>query len=162
MPPPIQYAIQYAVTEDNVSIACCSLGVAGAGQPLIVLPSGPWAPMELEWQVPAWESWHQGLGRQRRLIRYDNRGTGLSTSLSNSTGGADGAALDLSQDLSRDLSLEAQVSDLVAVARRLIPHQPATLLAPQSSGPAAIAYAARYPRRVSRLILWCTYARRAD
>ena len=51
---------------------------------------------------------------------------------------------------------------LAAVARRLTPHQPAMLLAPQSSGPAAIAYAARYPRQVSRLILWCTYARRSD
>ncbi len=36
------------------------------------------------------------------------------------------------------------------------------LMGPLHSGPAAIAYAARYPERVSHLVLWCTYARGAD
>ncbi|MFQ6026395.1 MAG: LuxR C-terminal-related transcriptional regulator [Dehalococcoidia bacterium] len=133
--------IQYAATADGVSIACCALG---AGPPLIVLPSGPWGPIQLEWQVPAWLAWYQGLARRRQMIRYDSRGTGLS----------EGAAM--------DFSLEAQVKDLEAVARRLAPDQTGCLFAAQTSGPAAISYAAQNPERVSQLILWCTYSRRAD
>ena len=44
-----------------------------------------------------------------------------------------------------------------------MPDRPSTtLLGFGDSDPLAIAYAARYPERVSHLMLWCSYAREAD
>ena len=136
--------MQYATTSDGVSIACCPLGT---GQPLVVLPSGPWASVQVESQVPACWSWYQRLAQHRQVIRYDNRGTGLS-------GVKVGGEI--------DFSLEAQVADLEATIQTLCPGRPAALLAAQTAGPAAISYAVRYPRQVSHLVLWGAYARRSD
>jgi class 3 adenylate cyclase len=74
------------------------------------------------------------------LIRYDNRGSGLSD-----------------RDVV-DVSFESMIRDLEAVVERLKLERFALLgIAP--SGPAAIAYAAHHPELVSHLILWCTYDR---
>ncbi len=51
--------------------------------------------------------------------------------------------------------------DLEAVVDRL-ELESFALFGSISAGPVAIAYAARYPERVSHLILWCTYARGSD
>jgi pimeloyl-ACP methyl ester carboxylesterase/tetratricopeptide (TPR) repeat protein len=67
----------------------------------------------------------------------------------------------LSQREVADLSLDAHVRDLDAVVSQLGP-EPVTLLGVFHSGPAAIAYAASHPDRVSHLILWCTYALGSD
>jgi len=77
------------------------------------------------------------------IVRYDVRGTGLSE-----------------REVS-DLSLEAGVSDLEAVAAQLATARN-TLFAAADAGPVAIAYAVRHPERVSRLILWCSWAKGAD
>jgi class 3 adenylate cyclase len=76
-------------------------------------------------------------------VRYDGRGNGLSE-----------------RDVS-DHSLEAHLQDLEAVLDALGP-EPVVLLGVFHSGPTAIAYAARNPERVSRLVLWCTYASGAE
>jgi len=131
--------IQYAKTADGVSIAFWTLGegTAVVHMPLI------FSHIQLEWQVPECRRWYERLAEKRKLIRYDYRGFGLSER--NVTDG----------------SLDAMVADVEAVVDRLGLEKFA-LLAPQHSGPAAIAYAARHPERVSHLLLWCTYARASD
>ncbi len=70
------------------------------------------------------------------MVRYDGRGTGLS------------------QRNVEDFSLEVLLADLDAVIADLDPPQVA-LSGVINSCPIAIAYAARHPERVSKLMLWC-------
>ena len=132
--------IQYAQTADGVSIAFWTLG---AGHPVVSMPLTPWSHVQLEWGTPEVRRWYQRLAEKRRLIRYDSRGSGLS------------------DRHVADYGLEAHVLDLEAVVDRLGLEQFA-LLGSGDSGPAAVAYAARHPERISRLILWCTYSRFSD
>jgi DNA-binding CsgD family transcriptional regulator/pimeloyl-ACP methyl ester carboxylesterase len=132
--------VQYATTADGVGIAFSALG---QGAPLVVLPSGPWSTMQVEWHFPACSTWYERLARSCRLIRYDMRGTGLS------------------ERGERDFRLDSLVLELDAVIDRLGAGKTA-IFAAQHAGPVAIAYAARYPHRVSHLALWCTYARGSD
>jgi class 3 adenylate cyclase len=132
--------IQYAQTKDGVSIAFWTLG---KGTPLVGMPTLPFSHVQLEWQIPEYRSWYERLAEKTTLIRYDGRGTGLSER--NVT----------------DYPLEAHVMDLEAVVHRLGLER-FGLLATLHSGPPAIAYAARYPQRVSHLILWCSYARGSE
>jgi class 3 adenylate cyclase len=132
--------IQYAQTKDGVSIAFWTLG---EGMPLVHMPNFPFSHIQLEWQVPEWRRWYERLAESRMLVRYDSRGTGLSD-----------------RDVT-DFSLDALVLDLEAVVDRL-GLEGLALFGPLNSGPVAIAYAARCPEKVSRLVLWCSYARGSD
>ncbi|MDO8611214.1 MAG: adenylate/guanylate cyclase domain-containing protein [Dehalococcoidia bacterium] len=129
--------IQYAQTEDGVSIAYWAMG---EGPPLIVMPNIPLSHVELEVRIPEYRGWYESLIENGRLVRYDNRGSGLSD-----------------RDVS-DFSLEAHIRDLSAVADQLGEEQFA-LLAPVRIGPVAITYAVRHPERVSHLVFWCSFAR---
>ncbi|MCH8815246.1 MAG: adenylate/guanylate cyclase domain-containing protein [Chloroflexi bacterium] len=131
--------IQYAKTSDGVNIAYWTIG---EGVPFVHMPA-PYSHAELEWQMPECRRWYESLAAHRNLIRYDNRGYGLS---------------DPDAD---DYSLEAHVADLAAVVDRLGLEEFA-LLGVIQNGPVAIAYAARYPERVSHLILWCSLIRGSD
>ena len=124
--------IQYAKTSDGVNIAFWTLG---KGEPLVFML--PLSHVRLEWQIPEWRNWAELLAAKRQLIRYDGRGSGMSDR--NVT----------------DFSLDAHVMDLDAVVNRLRLDNFA-LLGQLNWGPAAIAYAARNPQRISSLILWCS------
>src|SRR3990170_2003301 len=132
--------IQYATTADGVSIAFWTLG---EGMPLVQMGVPPWGHLEMEWQIPEWRRWYERLAEKRMLVRYDGRGSGLSD---RDVAGA---------------SLDTQVLDLEAVVDHLALDRFA-LLGVLHSGPAAISYGAHRPERVSRLLLWCTYARNSD
>jgi len=133
--------IQYATTADGVSIAFWTLG---EGMPFVHMPL-LFSHIQLEWQFPECRRWYERLAAKCRVVRYDSRGMGLSQ-----------RDLDIVYD-----PLEAEVSDVDAVARRLaLPRF--VLLGLTHSGPAAIAYAVRHPEQVSHLILWCTYAQASD
>ncbi len=121
--------IQYAKTSDGVSIAYYAMG---SGQPLIICPFGPFSHLQLELRMPQTREVNEYLGRGRTLIRYDNRGFGLS---------------DRAAD---DFSLDAFVRDLEAVADDLQLEQ-VQLIPIAFSAMVAIAYAARHPGRVSHL-----------
>ena len=69
--------IQYATTSDGVSIAYWTLG---EGPPLIWMPPLPISHIQMEWQIPEWRAWDERLAKNRTLIRYDSRGSGLSDS----------------------------------------------------------------------------------
>src|SRR3990172_9936715 len=132
--------IQYAKTKDGVSIAFWTLG---EGMPLVYMPAGIFSHIQLERQHPSMRRWYEALANGRRLVRYDGRGTGLSQ-----------------RDVA-SFSLDSFLADLEAVADRLGLERFA-LWGFGDSGPVAISYAARFPERVSHLLLWCTWARTSD
>jgi len=104
------------------------------------MPSIPFSHIQMEWNDPDWSAWYRAMAQGIRLVRYDPRGCGLSSSPS------------------PEYTLEGMVADLHAVAMRAGCAR-FGLIAPVQAGPAAIAFAARYPEMVSRLILWCAVSR---
>ncbi len=131
--------VQYARTRDGVSIAFWTLG---EGTPFVHLTPGTTA-SDGEWGMPECRSWYERLANRWKLVRYNNRGEGLSD-----------------REVAARL-LEASVSDLEAVVDRLGLDR-FVLFGPWYGGPPAITYAARHPQRVSHLILWCTFAQGSE
>lgn len=87
---------------------------------------------------PVWAHWLQALSRDHTLIRYDQRGCGLSDQAPPSTG------------------FESWIDDLDAVVQAQGLERFA-LFGMSQGGAIAIAYAARYPERVSHLVLFGAY-----
>ena len=133
--------IQYASTSDGVSIAYWSIG---EGLPIVNPPPAlPWSHIEREWQIPEWRHFYEHLSENYRVIRYDSRGSGLSSRLPT------------------EYSLDTHLLDLEAVVDRLDLQQLA-LFGIFSNVPVIIAYAVRHPERVSHLISWCGVANGGD
>jgi class 3 adenylate cyclase/esterase/lipase len=132
--------IQYAQTSDDVNIAYFSMG---EGLPVVFLPPVPWSHLQLELADPGYRRWFEANSRSRRLIRYDNRGSGSS------------------DRRVENMALEDFLLDIDAVVDKLGLEQ-FVLCGISIGGPIAIAYASRYPERVSKLALWCSPARWED
>ena len=114
---------------------------SGAGAPL-VKASNWMTHLDYDWASPVWSHWWRALSDGRLLIRYDERGCGLS---------------DWSVDVS-SFSLDAWVQDLETVVDTLgLERFP--LLGISQGGPIALTYAARHPERVSRLVVYGTCTR---
>lgn len=124
---------------DGVQIA---YAVHGHGPPL-VLDSCWLSHLQHDWVSPVWRHYLEELGRHRTVIRFDERGHGLS----------DRGVTDHSLDL-RLADLEAVVDDAA--------HERFDLLAMAQGGPVAIAYTARHPDRVSRLVFYGSYSGQQD
>ena len=128
--------VRFCIAPDGVRIA---YAVHGRGPPLV--RTATWLThLEFDWGSPVWRHWLAGLAEHHLVLRYDERGCGLSD-----------------RDV-EDFSLDARVADLEAVVdaagiERLV------LLGMSQGGPVAVEYAARHPERVSHLILYATYAR---
>jgi class 3 adenylate cyclase len=120
--------IKYAKTADGVKIA---YGTAGAGSPLVRVPNPPFSHCQREWRESAF---YGRLSEGRMVVTFDPRGTGLS------------------DRQVADYSLDARVLDLEAVVDRL-GLQRFALNGTWYSGLVVIAYAARYPERVTHLVL---------
>jgi class 3 adenylate cyclase/pimeloyl-ACP methyl ester carboxylesterase len=132
--------IQYTRTVDGVSIAYYSVG---EGLPIVFMPTLPFSHIEHELKIPEWREAYERLGRDRRLVRYDARGTGLS-------------------DRSRvERDIDSMVLDLEAVVDKLGLERFALRAMFYAAGP-AIAYAVRHPERVSHLLLFCGFSRFED
>lgn len=127
--------IRFCRTADGTRIAWA---VTGEGPPLV--RTANWlSQMDLERTVPEFTHWFEGLTRGRRLIRYDERGYGLS-------------------DWTAGFTMDEWIEDLDAVADAAgLDRFP--LLGVSQGGPLAVAYAARRPERVSRLVLNAAYIR---
>jgi len=136
----VEPQIQYVTTSDGVSIAYFDVG---RGAPLVWLPNIPWSDVRSEFSSPTYNDFYPRLASEHRLIRYDVRGAGLS------------------QRGVVDFSLAALQLDLNAVINRLAVDR-VSLYAEFNSSPVALAYAAAYPRRVDRMILWGGFARGSD
>jgi pimeloyl-ACP methyl ester carboxylesterase len=128
--------IKFFVSFDGVRIAYATVG---EGPPLLMTATFL-RHLEYDWQSPIWQHWLDALTRSHTLIRYDERGCGLSD-----------------WDVS-DISFEAWVRDLEGLVEHLGLEQ-FRLLALSQAGAVAIAYAARHPEKVSHLILHGAYAR---
>ena len=95
--------------------------------------------LEHDWEGPVWGPLFHRLSADHMLVRYDERGNGLS------------------EWKAKDLSLDAFVSDMEAVADTAgLERFP--IFAISQGGCVAIEYAARHPERVSRLILLNAFA----
>jgi class 3 adenylate cyclase len=132
--------IQYAQTSDGVSIA---YAVFGDGPPIVFVGPG-FGDIHLYSSrivMPSPPDALLGLGW--RVIMYDGRGQGSSDR----------------ENL--DFSLEARLRDLDAVIDRTEVDRFA-LWCLGFGGPTGIAYAAKHPDRVSRLVLAATFAKGAD
>ncbi len=132
--------IQYAKTEDAVSIAFWTLG---EGPPLVVISVPTFSHLEMDWQIPEIRNLYERLAEKRMLVRYDSRGTGLSQ-----------------RDIS-DHSLDALTRDLEAVVDRLGLERFA-LMSWHHMGTLALTYSASHPDTVSHLILWCSWAKASE
>jgi pimeloyl-ACP methyl ester carboxylesterase/DNA-binding CsgD family transcriptional regulator len=132
----MQQQIRFCKSADGVRLAYAT---AGKGPPLV--KTSNWlSHLEYDWQGSVWRPFLEQLASRRTIVRYDERGCGLS----------DWNAADLSfQSWVRDLEA---VVDVVGLERF-------PLLGISQGGPIAIAYAVRHPERVSHLILYGTYAR---
>lgn len=122
--------IRYCTSRDGTRIA---FAVTGSGPPL--LRAGHWLThLEHDWHSPIWRPFLAELGERFTLIRYDQRGNGLSD-----------------REVA-DLSLDAFVADLEAVADAAGLDRHA-LYASSQAVPVAIEYAARHPGRLTGLAL---------
>jgi pimeloyl-ACP methyl ester carboxylesterase/DNA-binding winged helix-turn-helix (wHTH) protein len=133
--------IRFCTTSDGVRIAYSAVG---SGPPLA--KTANWlSHLEYEWESPVWRHWIHELARHHLLVRWDERGCGLS-------------------DWNvADLSLEAWVRDEETVVDALGLERFA-LLGISQGGAVATAYAVRHPERVSHLVLCGAYTKdhRAD
>ena len=128
--------IRYCRSPDGVQIA---YAISGSGPP--ILRAAHWmSHLQYEWESEVWRHWIDSLSAENTLIRYDERGNGLSD-----------------WDVS-DLSLAAMVADLESVADASASERFALLGVSQSCA-VSIAYAVRHPQRVSHLILYGGFAR---
>jgi serine/threonine protein kinase/alpha-beta hydrolase superfamily lysophospholipase len=128
--------IQFCVTSDGARLAYAS---TGSGYPLV--KAANWLNhLDYEWDSPLWKHWLAELTKHHRLIRYDERGNGLSQ-----------------RDV-KEMSFEQWVQDLEAVVAATRVDRFA-LMGISQGGPVAIAYAVRHPERVSHLVLLGSFSR---
>lgn len=129
--------LRFCRSHDGVRIAYATSG--DATHPVLVKPANWLTHLSHDFDSPVWRHWVTELGRGRRLIRYDERGCGLS----------DHAA--------DDLSFDAWVRDLEAVVDAEGVERFSMLGISQGCA-VAIAYAVKHPERVEKLILYGGYA----
>lgn len=135
-PDSLHQTIRFCRTFDGVRIAYAEVG---EGPP--ILKAGNWLNhLEYDWESPVWSHLLHWLATGRQLIRYDSRGNGLSD-----------------WDV-EEISLDGFVHDLEAVANAC-GHQRFTLFGASQGCAVSIAYAARYPERVEKLVLYGGFAR---
>ena len=128
--------IRFCTTRDGVRIA---YGLSGTGPPIV--RAAHWmSHLQFDWEGPVWHHWIGGLSEQSTLVRYDGRGNGLSD-----------------WEVA-DLSFEAMIADLESVvdASGL---ERFTLLGVSQSCAVSVAYAVRYPERISGLVLYGGYVK---
>lgn len=128
--------VRFCTATDGVRLA---YAVHGSGPPLVRVAT--WLThLELDWESPVWRHWLDRLGERHTVVRYDERGCGLSDT---NVG---------------DPSVETWVRDLEAVVDA-VGLERFALLGVSQGGAVAVAYAVRHPDRVSELVLYGSYAR---
>jgi pimeloyl-ACP methyl ester carboxylesterase len=128
--------IRYCNSPSGVRIAYAS---TGSGPPLV--KAANWLTnLDLELESPIWAHWIDALSERHRLVRYDERGCGLSD-----------------WDVC-EFGLDAWVEDLELVVDS-VGLDTFPLIGLSQGGAVAVAYAVRHPDRVERLVLVGGYAR---
>jgi pimeloyl-ACP methyl ester carboxylesterase/DNA-binding SARP family transcriptional activator len=126
----LRQEIRFCTSFDGTRIAYATVGEG----PPIVKASNWLTHLEFDWESPVWRHVFTELSRDHRLIRYDERGNGLSD-----------------WDV-EDISFDAFYRDLESVVDTLRLDRFA-LLGISKGASVSAAYAARHPDRVSHLIL---------
>jgi len=114
--------------------------VDGTG-PSLVAPAWWVSHLELDWRDQAYRAFWESVAEGFSLVRYDRLGVGMS----------DREVRD------EDLTLDGEVALLRAVVDE-VAQEKVVLIGGSSGGCAAIAFAARFPERVDRLLLYGAYA----
>ncbi|TAK63423.1 MAG: alpha/beta fold hydrolase, partial [Dehalococcoidia bacterium] len=132
----MEQEIHFCTTPDGVRIA---YAVVGSGPAVIRVP--PWiSHLEVQWQLPGYRQFIERLAQNFTVVTIDKRGNGLSDR---------GVG---------DFSPEARLSDLETVVDHLKLRSFA-LDGYSEGGPTSIMFAAKYPKRVTRMVLTGTFAR---
>lgn len=130
-----EQVIRFLRTSDDVSIA---YSVSGSGPAL--LKAANWlSHLEYDHESPIWRHWWRDLSARYTLVRYDERGCGLSD-----------------WDV-EDFSVDAWVRDLEAVSEAVSIDRFALLGISQGAA-VAVLYALLHPEKVSHLILYGGFA----
>ncbi len=129
--------IRFCSAPDGARLAYATHGSGPA-----LVKAGNWLThLEYDWESPIWRHWLRDLGATNTMIRYDDRGCGLSQ-----------------RDLPATPTLETFVGDLEAVIDAAAPDRFA-LLSISGGATAAVTYATRHPERLSHLVIYGGYAR---
>lgn len=127
--------IRFCTSSDGTGLA---YALTGDGPPIVKIAN--WMThLELDAQGPIWRHWIAEFTRGRRLLRYDQRGNGLS-------------------DWQTSFSFNAYVADLEAVVDAAGLDR-FDLLGISQGASVAVAYAVRHPERVRSLVLLGGFAR---
>jgi DNA-binding winged helix-turn-helix (wHTH) protein/pimeloyl-ACP methyl ester carboxylesterase len=133
---PLQQQVHFCTASDGVRIA---YAVAGQGPPLV--KAANWLNhLEYDWQSPIWSGLLHELATDHQLVRYDERGNGLS------------------DWVVEDISFEAFVRDLESVVQAARLNRFALFGISQGCA-VSIVYAIRHPERVTHLVLYGGFAR---
>ena len=132
----LKQRVHYATAPDNVQIAWASIG---QGPPVLKAPN--WLNhLEYEWRSPTWGPFLAEFARHCELVRFDQRGNGLS----------DWDPEEISQDaMIMDTATVADAAELEKFA----------LLGISQGGAFSIQYAVENPERVTCLVLFGAYLR---
>src|SRR5436190_23421808 len=131
--------LRFCTAKDGTRIAYAMFG-AGTGRPVILIES---------WAFPMAATWDRRYGQRnllamgRPVVVFDRRGTGMSA-----------------RDVC-DIGLDAQVTDVMTIIGELNLKQ-VDLFGFGDGCAIAMAVAAKFPRRVRRLVLWGAFIRGAD
>ncbi|HEX6582553.1 MAG TPA: alpha/beta fold hydrolase [Thermoleophilaceae bacterium] len=128
--------LRFCTARDGVSLA---YAIHGRGPPIVRVAT--WLThLDFDWESPIWRHWLEAFGQRNTVVRYDERGCGLSDS---EVG---------------DLSVETWVGDLEAVVDAAGLDR-FTLLGISQGAAVSVAYAAEHPERVADLVLYGGFAR---
>ncbi len=127
--------IRYCTTSDGIRLAYATTG----NRSPLVKASNWLTHLDFEWGSPIWRHWYDVLSRHHRLVRYDERGNGMS------------------QREVDDVSFDTWVRDLETVVDAAgLDRFP--LLGISRGGSIAIAYAVKHPERITHLVLYGAFA----
>jgi pimeloyl-ACP methyl ester carboxylesterase/DNA-binding CsgD family transcriptional regulator len=134
-PPQSVQRIRTLRADDGVTLAWAETGSG----PTLVKAAHWLTHLQYEWDSPLWRHWLQYFASRFRLVRYDERGFGMS------------------EREVGDTTLERSTADLETVVEATAPGQRFLLLGISHGAASAIDYTVRHPDRVEKLILYGSF-----
>ena len=128
--------VRFCTSNDGVRLA---YAISGDGPPLVRAPHW-FTHLEHDWNNPAMRPWVEDLSCRYRLLRFDQRGTGMSD-----------------REVP-EISFERHVGDLECVIDAA-GYERFAILGLSQGAAFALAYAARHPERVSHVVIYGGFVR---
>jgi pimeloyl-ACP methyl ester carboxylesterase/DNA-binding CsgD family transcriptional regulator len=136
----LRQQIRFVKTTDGVQLAWAQ---SGRG-PTLVKAANWLTHLEYELRSPVWRHWLEFLSQHFRLVRFDERGCGMSGWQP------------------KTLTLEQWTADLGAVIDAAQPEGPVILFGISQGAATCVHYAIQHPDRVAAMVLYGGYARGAN